>query len=178
MKMRYRLSKQQKESISKNLIDVMASSGELIQDSVTFVENWILSGAEEKTKAFYDVWDFVLCNYMPETRPVLFRSCKRRENGKIRSFTGSIYCAQKMCNRTGFLLICDMETVLQCSIMQKQGEYQHTFFPIADLLKKDSYVSKCKFSKRLIDDYVKEDEYIMRIDLNYMYSCKWYQERG
>jgi hypothetical protein len=170
----YRLSQQKKERISRNLIAFMEKSEELSQEAATFIGNWILTDAKEKSKAYYDVWDLVLKRYMPTIRPVLYRSCKRRENGKIASFTGRIYCAHRFSESRGFLLICNTEETLQLSERQKYGEYQHTFFPISELLKKESQTSNCKFSKRLIDDYAKEDEYIMRVDTNWMYSCKWY----
>lgn len=176
--MSYRLSQQKKEAISRNLVDFMESDKELSRDAATFIGNWILTDVKEKPKAFFDVWDLVLENYLPTTHPMLYRSCKRREDGKIRSFTGQIYCAHRFSEDQGFLLICNTEDTLRFPELQKRGEYQHTFFPISELLKKESQLPNCKFSKRLIDDYVKEDEYIMRVNLGWMYSCKWYQERG
>lgn len=171
-----KLSHNEVESISQNLINFMKTDEELSHEAATFIKNWILSDAKEKTKAYYDVWDLVLKSYMPTYRPVLYRSCKRREDGKIASFTGRIYCAQRFSEGKGFLLICDTEEILRFPEIQKRGEYRHTFFPISELLKKELQSRNCKFSKRLIDDYAKEDEYIMRIDINWMFSCKWYQE--
>lgn len=176
VKMCYKLKQHTKEIISRNLIAFMESNEELLHDTAIFIGNWILTDSSEKSKSYYDIWDMVLKNYMPATRPVLYRSCKRRENGKIASFTGRIYCAQKFSEGKGFLLICNTEDALQFSIIQKRGEYRHTFFPISELLKKESQSPNCKFSSRLIEDYVKEDEYIMRVDLSEMYSCKWYQK--
>ena len=176
--MSYRLSQQKKEAISRNLIGFMESDEELSRDTATFIGNWILTDVKEKTKAYYDVWDLVLKNYMPTSHPVLYRSCKRREDGKIKSFTGRIYCANKISVNQGFLLICNTEETLSFSELQRRGEYQHTFFPISELLKKESQLPNCKFPKSLIDNYVKEDEYIMRVNLGWMYSCKWHLERG
>ena len=71
------------------------------------------------------------------------------------------------------MLICNTSQFLY-EQLNNQGEYKHTFFPIAELLKKESKSVNCKFSERFINDYLKEDEYIMRVDLESMYSCKWY----
>lgn len=172
----HKLSQEQKISISRNLVAFMEADEELSQETATFISNWILTDAKEKTKAYYDIWDLVLKNYMPVTRPLLFRSCSRRENGKIASFTGRIYCAREFSEGKGFLLICNTEEMLQFPKVQKCGEYEHTFFPISELLKKESQSSNCKFSERFISNYVNEDEYIMRINLNWIYSCKWYQK--
>ena len=121
----------------------------------------------------YDIWDNVLKNYMPDKHPVLYRSCNRRTNGEIASFTGNIYSAYRFSGGKGFLLICNTSQFLY-EQLNNQGEYKHTFFPIAELLKKESKSVNCKFSERFINDYLKEDEYIMRVDLESMYSCKWY----
>ena len=167
----------EKEIISQNLIAFMKSDTELFDNTVSFVADWILTDASEKHKAHYDIWDLVLKNYMPTSRPILYRSCKRRENNKISSFTGRIDCAQKFsAGENIFLLICNTENSLMFPAVQKRGEYEHTFFPLAELIKKESQSPSCKFSDRLIDTSVKEDEYIMRVDLNWMYSCKWYQK--
>jgi hypothetical protein len=176
--MDYRLSQHKKETIGRNLIDFIESDKELSRDAATFIGNWILTGAKEKTRAYYDVWDIVLKNYLPTTRPVLYRSCARREDGKIRSFSGRIGCVQRFSENKGFLLICDTEETLSFPELQKCGDYRHTFFPNSELLKKEAQSPDCKFSKSLIGNYTKEDEYIMRVNLGWMYSCKWYQERG
>lgn len=83
--MNYRLNQQKKLFISQNLIDFMKSKESLLPDSATFISNWILTNATEKNQTYYDIWELVLKNYMPSTRPVLYRSCKRRDNGKIAS---------------------------------------------------------------------------------------------
>lgn len=178
--MSYRLSQEQKENISGNLVAFMESKEDLSQDSADFIIMWIKTGSEEKTKAFYDVWDIVLKNYIPQTRPVLFRSCTRIIDDKIVSFTGSIYCAHRFSKGKGLLLICDTNDVL-LSVSYgnglKRGEYQNTFFPIAELLKKEAKSAKPKFHERTISEFSKEDEYIMRVNLCGMYPCKWHNNR-
>jgi len=174
--MSYRVSKQRKESIGENLVAFMESKDVLSRDAVAFIGDWIRTGQEEKTKAYYDVWDIVLRNYMPQTRPVLFRSCTRLVNDRIASFTRKIYCAHRFSKGKGFLLICDTNNVLLPVLYantQKRGEYQNTFFPIAELIEKESKSSKPRFSSSLIEHSVKEDEYIMRVNICGMYSCKW-----
>lgn len=175
--MNYRLNQQKKLFISQNLIDFMKSKESLLPDSATFISNWILTNATEKNQTYYDIWELVLKNYMPSTRPVLYRSCKRRDNGKIASFTGRVSCAQKFSDGKGFLLICDTKEMLQFSEFEKRGDFRHSFFPLSELLKKESKSEDCKFSRQLINDYIKEDEYIMRVNLGCMYSCKWYQDK-
>lgn len=167
------LNKKKVDLISKNLVLFMKSDALLSQDSANFIANWILSGPEEKNRMCYDIWDNVLKNYMPDKYPVLYRSCNRRTNGKIASFTGDIYSAYRFSDGKGLLLICDTSKFMY-EQLKNQGEYKHTFFPIAELLKKEAKSENCKFSERLIDNYIKEDEYIMRVDLGSMYSCKWY----
>lgn len=171
------MKQHEKEIISQNLIAFMESDEELLKKTVIFVGDWILTDASEKCKAYYDIWDLVLKNYMPTSRPILYRSCERRGDKKIASFTGRIDCAQKFSDgESMFLLICNTENPLQFQIGQERGKYEHTFFPLAELVKKESQSPNCKFSDRLIKKAAKEDEYIMRVNLNWMYSCKWYQK--
>lgn len=169
-----RLSNHEKLLISTNLVAFMQSEDNLLEESAAFIANWILTVANEKPKAYFDVWDVVLKNYMPTARPILFRSCKRRENGRIASYTGNISCARKFSEGKGFLLICDtMRLILD---RQVKGQYDYTFFPISELLKKEAKSVDCKFSESLIDNYSGEDEYVMRTNLNWIHSCKWFPE--
>lgn len=77
-KFQYRLTKNQKEEIAQNLIDLLQKDSEITEQSRIFIGNWILTDASEKRKAFFDVWDIVLKNYLPATRPILFRACDRQ----------------------------------------------------------------------------------------------------
>ena len=167
------MTPESKINVSNNLIAFMDSKEELTKEAADFICDWILTDRAGKCKAHYDVWDKVLKNYMPKTRPVLFRACNRRVDGKIASFTGSIRCAERFSNGKGFLIICDTaETLLRCDL-EIPGDYSHTFFPVAELLKKEASFSTCKFPRRLVEDYIKEDEYIMRVNLGWMHTCKW-----
>ncbi len=174
--MAYRWTNTQKNEIAKNLVDVMVNDAPITKEASAFIGNWILTGPEEKTKGFYDIWDAVLKNYMPPGRPLLFRSCSRRNDGKIASFTGRLFCAERFKTSTGFLLICDTSEALGFAHLQKSGAYKHTFFPVAELLKKVGARPNPMFSRRLVDDYAKEDEYVMRVNLGTMCSCKWYPD--
>lgn len=168
-----KLNRKTKEVIGLNLIAFMGGIEELSEESASFISNWILTGPEGKSKSDNDIWDFILSNYMPTTHPVLYRSCERIKDGKIASFTGSIRCANKISGNKGYLLICNTSEPLQFPEHQKRGEYEHTFFPISELLRKEAQSPNCKISRRLIEDFLKEDEYIMRVDINWMYYCKW-----
>lgn len=174
-KFHYRLSKNQKSGIAKNLIDVLISDVDITRDTRVFITNWLLTDAREKRKAFFDVWDIVLKNYLPISRPVLFRSCKRKsKNGKIASFTGRLECARKFNNGRGALLICDTkETLDYVHKFYDIGSYKHTFFPLVDILKKAKEFGGWGFSERILSDYIGEDEYIMRINLGFAHSFTW-----
>ncbi|WP_209444270.1 hypothetical protein [Pedobacter borealis] len=171
----YRLSNKQKADIAKNLIEILQKNAPISIDTTEFIGNWILTGAGEKRKAFYDVWDLVLKNYLPTTRPILFRSCKRKSGGgKIASFTGRLECARRFNNGKGALLICDTGELLESMVkFYKVGSYTHTFFPLVDVLTKAKKAGGWGFSERLLNEYIGEDEYIMRINEGDVYTFKW-----
>lgn len=176
-KFQYKLSKEHKNEIAQNLIDVLQKDANINKLTVTFIGNWILTGSDEKRKAFFDVWEIVLKNYLPTTRPILFRACTRiSKNGKIASFTGRLECARRINKGKGSLIICDTNEILEFEEkLYNPGEYKHTFYPLSSLLKKAKKSGGCGFSERLLNDYIGEDEYIMRVDLGKMQSFKWIQ---
>lgn len=173
-KYHYRLSNEQKEKIAQNLIDILETDVSITKETRKFVVDWILTGPEEKRKVFFDVWDIVLKNYLPKSRPVLFRSCSRiSKNGKIASFTGRLECARRFSDGKGSLIICDTKETL--AFMDKfyyPGQYINTFYPLVDVLLKAKKSGGWGFSERLLE-YIGEDEYIMRINLDRMDSVKW-----
>lgn len=174
-KFQYRLSDNQKTEIAQNLIDILQKDSKIDEQTTTFIGNWILTDGSEKRKAFFDVWDIVLKNYLPQTRPILFRACDRiSKNGKIASFTGRLECARRFSKGRGSLIICDTKEMLQFEEqLYKCGQYRHTFYPLVNVLEKAKASGGCGFSERLLDDYIGEDEYIMRVDLVNMHSFKW-----
>src|SRR5205085_3782576 len=127
-----------KQEIAQNLIDVLQKDVIITKQTSTFIGNWILTPGDEKRKAFYDVWDIVLKNYLPATRPILFRACGRFSNhGRIASFTGRLECARRFSNGRGSLIICDTKEMLQFEDQfYKPGEYVHTFYPLVTVLLK------------------------------------------
>lgn len=171
----YRLSNKQKLEIAQNLIDTLQKEELLAKPTKQFICNWILTGHKGKTKAFFDVRDIVLKNYLPTTRPILYRSCTRiGGNGNIASFTGRFECANRFSKGKGSLIICDTEQTLMVEEdFYKIGNYQHTFFPLAQVLKNSQNFGGGGFSERFLNDYIGEDEYIMRINLGNMHSLKW-----
>jgi hypothetical protein len=173
----YRLSKIQKSEIAQNLIDILQKDVTITSQTRKFISNWILTGSHEKRKAFFDVWDIVLKNYLPTTRPILFRACERiSKKGKIASFTGRLECARRFCEGRGSLIICDTKEALQFEEkLYKTGEYKHTFYPLVNVLVKAKDSGGYGFSERVLNDYIGEDEYIMRINLGNIYSLKWSQ---
>ena len=174
-KHQYRLSKKQKVEIAQNLIDFLQKDTEITRQTISFIQKWILTGPEGKRKAFFDVWDIVLKNYMPTTRPILFRACDRiGGDGKIASYTGRLECARRFSKGRGSLIICDTEEMLQHEErLYRPGEYQNTFYPLGSVLKKATASGICGFSDSILKDFIGEDEYIMRVDLDRMYCCKW-----
>lgn len=171
----YRLSQVQKREIAQNLIDILQKDIMILEQTKKFIGNWILTGSKEKRKAFYDVWDIVLKNYLPITRPILFRACDRiSKKGKIASFTGRLECARRFSNGKGCLIICDTKEKLQYEEeFYKIGNYQHTFYPLVNVLEKARNNGGWGFSDRLLNDYLGEDEYIMRIESGDISSFKW-----
>lgn len=171
----YRLSKDQKSEIAQNLIDILQKDANITEQTRGFIRNWILTGPEEKRKAFFDVWDIVLKNYIPTTRPILFRACERiSKKGEIASFTGRLECARRISKGSGSLIICDTKENLEFEEKVYQtGEYEHTFYPLVSVLIKARDSGGCGFSERFLNGYIGEDEYIMRINLGNMYSFRW-----
>ncbi|QEL03448.1 hypothetical protein FKG96_22320 [Olivibacter sp. LS-1] len=153
----------------------MQNDAPITSETRGFICNWIPTGPDEKRKAFYDIWDLVLKNYLPTTRPILFRSCKRKNiNGKIASFTGRLECARRFNNGNGSLLICDTGELLEFEAKyNKRGFYKHTFFPLVDVLIKAKNDEGWGFTERFLSDYIGEHEYIMRVNQANVRSFKW-----
>lgn len=174
-KYHYRLTTEQKEKIAQNLIDILETDIQITKETRRFIGDWILTGPEEKRKAFFDVWNIVLKNYLPKSRPVLFRSCNRiSKNGKIASFTGRLECARRFSDGKGSLIICDTKEILAFEDkLYSSGEYSNSFYPLVDVLVKAKKLGGWGFSESFLINYTGEDEYIMRIDLDRMYSVKW-----
>ncbi|PJJ08687.1 hypothetical protein CLU83_1974 [Flavobacterium sp. 1] len=171
----YRLTKDKKSEIAQNLIDILQKDANITEQTRKFIYDWITTGAEGKTKAFFDVWDIVLKNYLPTTRPILFRACERiSKKGKIASFTGRLECTRKISKGRGSIIICDTKEQLEFDKeFSKAGEYKHTFYPLVSILIKARDSGGCGFSESFLNDYIGEDEYIMRINLGNMYSFRW-----
>ena len=173
-KCQYRLSKIQKNQIAQNLIDILQKDANIIVQTRTFICNWILTGPEGKRKAFFDVWDIVLKNYIPTMRPILFRACGRMgTKSRIASFTGRLECARRFSEGSGYLLICDTKEKFQFEEeIYSVGEYKNSFYPLFYVLVKARDSGGWGFPERILK-FIGEDEYIMRIDSNYIERCKW-----
>ncbi|PRP68291.1 hypothetical protein BST86_04790 [Nonlabens agnitus] len=156
------------------MIGILENDSAIEKRTAEFISNWILTDASEKRKAFFDVWDIVLRNYLPQTRPVLFRSCNRiGRKDKLASFTGRIDEAKRIGQGKGLILICNTAESLKFEDQLYQtGNYQNTFYPLASVLRKSRILNDSMFSDRLLD-YEMEDEYIMRIRTEKMHVLKW-----
>jgi len=110
----YRLSINQKSEISQNLINILQKDEDVTEQTRSFIGNWILTGPDEKGKAFFDLWGIVLKNYLPTIRPILFRACERiGKKGKISSFTGRLECARRFSEGRGSLIISNTKQALE-----------------------------------------------------------------
>jgi len=179
-KNQYPLSKFHKNEVAQNLIDILQKNTDIVEQTKRFIGDWILTDSKEKGKVFFDVWDIVLKNFLPMNRPFLFRACDRiGKNGKIASFTGRLECAKRFSNGKGSLIICDTKEALAFEeTFYKAGEYKHTFYPLVEVLVRAKNAGGWGFSDRLLNDYVGEDEYIMRIDLDHMHCFKWLKNKN
>ena len=173
-KFQYRLSKDLKREIAQNLIDIFQKDVNINESTKTFISNWLCTGPEEKRKAFFDVWDIVLKNYLPKERPMLFRSCRRiSKTNKIASFTESLKFAKRFGNSKDYLLIFDTKEELEFEeTFYKKGGYKHTFYPLVNVLVKAKESGGWGFSER-IWSYINEEEYIMRIDFEKINKLRW-----
>lgn len=162
-----------KKQIAQNLIDIIDKDIEPFKETITFIGNWILSDRSEKFKAYYDVWEIVLNNFIPKTKPILIRSISRKSKMEyIASFTNSAYSAVRFSESKGYWIICDTKDCLP-TIRNKQGNYRNTFYPLGEVLKKAKENGGWGFSERLLRQYAGEDEYIMKIDFSIMQLLKY-----
>jgi hypothetical protein len=177
-KFHYRLTKATKNEIAQNLIDILQKDASITKDTRIFISNWLYTDYTGKRKAFYDVWDIVLKNYLPTTRPVLFRTCNRiGKNGKIASFTGRLECARRISDGKGSLLICDTNESLKFDEeISNPGEYRYTFYPLVSVLMKARDEGQGELSEGVLR-FIGEDEYIMRIDSSNMHGFKWIKSK-
>lgn len=169
----HRMNLKTKKKIAENIVAFMSDGTPLLQEAVLFIYNWVMTGGTEKTKSYYDVWDIVLKIYLPLKRPLLFRSCQRLSKRDIQSFTGRIHAADKFSEkRTGHLLICDTEEYLQFED-KNATEHERSFFPLCECIKRGTYCTTPYFRESFYKEYEKEDEYIVRVNNNWLYDLKW-----
>ncbi|WP_454045023.1 hypothetical protein [Chryseobacterium sp. Marseille-Q8038] len=173
MKDYYRLTASKKEEIAQNLIDIFERDIEPSVDTRRFICNWILTDRSEKFKAYYDVWEIVLKNFIPKTKPILIRSIPRKSKLEyIASFTNTAYSAVRFGEGKGYWIICDTKDCLP-SLEINKGRYRNTFYPLSDVLKKAKANGGYGFSDRFLRNYAGEDEYIMKIDFSVMQLLKY-----
>jgi hypothetical protein len=175
-KFQYRLTQNQKNEIAQNLIDVLQKDAKITKETRSFICNWILTDDIAKRKAFFDVWEIVLRNYLPTTKPILFRSCGRisKKNKIIVSFTGRLECAKRFSKGKGHLIICDTKEQLEFeNKFHKIGKYKNTFYPLVEVLVKARDSGGWGFSQRILDEYIGEDEYIMKINFENINILRW-----
>jgi hypothetical protein len=170
----YKLTKSEKSEIAQNLIEILQKDVKIKKQTSTFISNWILTTSDEKRKAFFDVWEIVLKNYLPSERPILFRSCQRvSKKNRIASFTGRLECAKRFSGGKGTLIICDTNETLKFEEFSNTDSYTKSFYPLFRVLIKAKNSGGSEFSERLLSDYIGENEYIMKVDMENMLGLKW-----
>lgn len=70
--------------------------------------------------------------------------------------------------------MCDTkETLKYEQRLYQKGQYKHSFFPLVEVLIKARNSGGSGFSERFLNEYIGEDEYIMRVSLDNMHIFKW-----
>lgn len=175
----FRTTEKKKQSIADNIIGFMNGTCSLSQDAAGFISNWILTGSDEKTKAYFDIWNKILDIYLPAERPILFRSCHKVTCNSIQSFSGSMSAVEKFSKgHKGHILVCDTKEYMRYLDFEKAPIYKRNFFPIYTLIRKDLASLTPHFSQTFYGDYKGEDEYIVRVDLKYLYDLKWSKKKS
>lgn len=174
----YRLSKRSREEIATNIVAFIVDDTPLLKESISFIYNWVSQPeGVGRSKGYYDVWDIVLRNYLPKERPILFRSCQRLSKRDIQSFTGRIYAAERFSeNHTGHLLICDTKEYLQAE-SETAAEHKRSFFPLYQCVEKAMNTAEPCFGKSFYEMCKKENEYIVRVNHDWLYDLKWNKKR-
>lgn len=174
----HRFKKHEIPIVAQNLIDILENDSDILELTVKFVNNWILSGNESKNKSYYDIWEIVLKNYLPKTRPVLFRATQRiYKYNRVSSFTSSIRSANRFSGGSGYLIICDTkDSLLFDERINEKGNYENSFFPLYELIIKDKEEGCFGFSKSVLNYYYSEDEYIMKTDFDNMHLYKYHNK--
>ena len=173
----FRATEQKKQSIAENITGFMNGTYDLSEEAAGFISNWILTGPDEKTKAYFDIWNKILDSYLPTERPILFRSCLRLSRNPIQSFSGRISAVERFSNgHKGHVLVCDTNEYMRYLGFQKESVFQRNFFPVYTLVEKDISTATPHFSQMLYEHYKGEDEYIVRVDYAYLHDLKWSQK--
>lgn len=169
-----RIGANAKERISQNLIAFMVEGTPLTRESRSFIYTWVRQpDGNGRSQSFYDVWDLVLQNYLPKERPVLFRACTRVSNRPIQSFTGTISAAKRLSTeRPGHLIICDTKEYLQFENANVE-KHVRSFFPLRECVEKAMETLEPGFHDSFYEMCKMEDEYIVRVNLDWMYDLKW-----
>ena len=150
------MTKREKIKIANCLVRAIKTKEAVNKETHSFLANWIYSGEDERREEWLEVWEMVLDKYIPEETPVLFRATDYINDGKIESYTGRMYAAErflKSCGEEAKLLVCDTEN------------YIVRFYPLSQLLRNELKLEESHFNKGFMVRYIGEDEYIMRTDL-------------
>lgn len=165
-----RLTTKAIERIANNLVEFMSADAPLQQETILFIYNWIRRPEGAGTSKMYlAVWDMVLKKYLPKERPVLFRSCLRLSKCDIQSFTGKMHTADRFSDgHKGHVLICDTKEYLQ---FEDAASTEHllSYFPLSECVKR----AATQFSESFREMCEMEDEYIVRVNYNWLYDLKW-----
>ncbi len=159
------MTKREKTKIANCLVRAIKTKEAVNKETHSFLANWIYSEEDERGKEWLEVWEMVLNQYMPEGAPVLFRATDYINDGKIESYTERMYVAErflKCCGEEGKLLVCDTENY-----------YGVRFYPLTQLLRNELEIEDSLFNKGFMVQYIGEDEYIMRTNIE---CCSIYKK--
>lgn len=164
-----------KYRIAQCLIQSVESKIPVDKITCEYIYTWI-KYCTKRDKDCLDIWKIILNNYYPTTRPILFRATDTINNGEIESYTGRLLMAERMlrqCDKNATLIICDTQDTIYQKEYERKGSYRHTFFPLVEVLINESMLEKSLFTKKFLKEYVGEDEYIMRTEMDHFSIYKY-----
>lgn len=133
----FRATEREKQSIADSIIGFMNDTCDLSKEAAGFISNWVLTVPDEKTKAYFDIWNKILDCYLPAERPILFRSCPRVTHNPIQSFSGSMLAVERFSEgHKGHILVCDTKEYMKYLNFEKSRYISEISFQFILLLEK------------------------------------------
>lgn len=147
------MDKREKIKIANCLVRAITTKEVVNKEIHDFLANWIYRGMDDRRAEYLEVWEMVLEKYRPEETLVLYRASDYINDGKIESYTSRLGAAERFLANYGSetkLIICNTEN------------YRMSFYPLSQLLRNELKLEDSLFNKKILSQYIGEDEYIMR----------------